>query len=272
MKVVPIACGRCYECRQAKRREWLARLNEEFETTKFVKVITLTFKTERYDEEEDPNVFAAKKIELWRKRIVKRYKKAWRYWLITEKGHLGTERTHLHGFIFEDVTDAEIEESWIEGFVYAETKSSENAVDYCLKYITKNDDKHPDFYPRIFCSKGIGRNYVKKWDAVKNKFAGEETDENYVTPHGQKVPLPIYYRNKIYTEKQREELWIKKLNEHTRYVLGQKIDISTKAGIKEYYNALDWAQRESEKSGFQSPNDWKKTKYEKQREKFLQEE
>ena len=38
--------------------------------------------------------------------------------------------------------------------------------------------------------------------------------------------MPIYYRNKIYSEEEREKLWIQKLNSNTRYILGEKIDIS----------------------------------------------
>ena len=35
--------------------------------------------------------------------------------------------------------------------------------------------------------------------------------------------MPIYYRNKIYTENERENLWIKKLNENVRYIGKNKV-------------------------------------------------
>ena len=43
---------------------------------------------------------------------------------------------------------------------------------------------------------------------------------------GHKQALPIYWRNKIYSEEEREKLWLQKLDKKERYVNGQKIDIS----------------------------------------------
>ena len=54
--------------------------------------------------------------------------------------------------------------------------------------------------------------------------------------------LPIYYRNKIYTEDEREKLWIQKLNKEIRYVLGEKIDVSKKEGQNKYMRKLKAAQ------------------------------
>ena len=50
----------------------------------------------------------------------------------------------------------------------------------------------------------------------------KKTIEHYTTRNGIKLALPIYYRNKIYTDEQREKLWINLLDKHIRYINGIK--------------------------------------------------
>ena len=53
------------------------------------------------------------------------------------------------------------------------------------------------------------------------------------------MALPMYYRNKIYTEEEREKLWIVKLDKEERWVCGEKVSI--KGNEYEEYNKLrDW--------------------------------
>ena len=49
-----------------------------------------------------------------------------------------------------------------------------------------------------------------------------ETDETYRTRKGLKLALPIYYRNKIYAEEEKEKLWIEKLDKKERWIDGEK--------------------------------------------------
>ena len=83
------------------------------------------------------------------------------------------------------------------------------------------DIDHPNYTPKILCSKGIGSNYVNTYNATRNKYNGEETKEYYVTRTGHKLALPIYYRNKIYSEDEREQLWLHKLDKEERWVMGE---------------------------------------------------
>ena len=59
------------------------------------------------------------------------------------------------------------------------------------------------------------------------------------------MAMPIYWRNKIYSESEREELWLMKLDKQTRYVMGEKVDISKdeKAyeGLVKYYREINKA-------------------------------
>ena len=84
-------------------------------------------------------------------------------------------------------------------------------INYIIKYVTKVDSKHKNFVPKILCSKGLGCSYLNRYDSNLNKFKGKETKEYYrniVT--GVKLSLPIYYRNKIYKEEEKEILWLNK--------------------------------------------------------------
>ena len=41
--------------------------------------------------------------------------------------------------------------------------------------------------------------------------------------NGGKTALPIYYRNKIYSEEEREKLWLNKLDNNVRWIEGIKV-------------------------------------------------
>ena len=45
--------------------------------------------------------------------------------------------------------------------------------------------------------------------------------------NGGKLNLPIYYRNKLFTEEEREKLFLDKIEKGIVYVLGIKIDLKT---------------------------------------------
>ena len=53
--------------------------------------------------------------------------------------------------------------------------------------------------------------------------------------------LPIYYRNNIYNDNEKENLWLMKLDNNIRYVCGEKIDVSITDD--NYYNVLKFHQK-----------------------------
>ena len=67
----------------------------------------------------------------------------------------------------------------------------------------KVDEKHPNYKPIILTSAGIGNQFTNSADFHKHKFKGTDTKEYYRTRTGLKVSLPIYFRNKLYTEEER---------------------------------------------------------------------
>lgn len=303
--MVPVGCGNCIECRKQKSREWQVRLAEDIKEHTNAKFITLTFSNEKITEirdniyeEADKNktmrpegylldneiaTYATRHyLERWRKK----YGKSQRHWFVTELGHNGTEHVHMHGIIWTDESLDEVEKIWQYGHVwkgrkmvdkngqsYIQNYVNAKTVNYIVKYVSKIDTIHKDYRSKILTSAGIGRRYTEQkiGDWQKNKFNGERTNEAYRTQTGNKLSLPIYMRNKIYSEEEREKLWLQKLDKQERWVLGQKIDISK--GEDEYNRALKYAQQTNRELGYGSDEkNWEESQYEHQRRILKQKE
>ena len=74
-----------------------------------------------------------------------------------------------------------------------------------------------------------------------------------------KINLPIYYRNKLFTEKERELLFIDKIEKGIIYVLGIKIDLKTE---ESRYNGVLVSERERcERLYHDNPKEWNERKY-----------
>jgi len=285
---VPVACGKCMECKHKKARDWQVRLSEEIKTNKNGKFVTLSFSNEAINElkeaiennekkfnklniqsennglsgynldNEIATIATRRFLERWRKK----YKKSIRHWLVSELGSTNTERIHLHGILFTDEIE-DIEKIWKYGNVYIGDYVNEKTINYMVKYVHKTDKKHPNYNSKILTSPGIGKNYTTTSNANKNKFKPKETIETYTNRTGQKVALPIYYRNKIYTEEEKEKLWIEKLDKQIRWVDGQKVDVSK--DLKCYYRLLKEAQRKNKELGYGNDEvNWEKKYYENQ--------
>ena len=121
-----------------------------------------------------------------------------------------------------------------------------------IKYVTKFDNKHKNYKPIICTSNGIGNNYKVS--------PSEKNEDKYRTEKGYKLTMPIYYRNKIYTEDEREELWIKKLDENIRYIGSNKVkgeDVETILQLLRQERAINKAD------GYGGDEDtWQKKEYE----------
>lgn len=272
----PIGCGKCIECRKQKSAGWKVRLNEDIRMNKNAVFVTLTFDEEhllkwgsmvddapdKIVENEIARIAVRHFLEKWRKKT----KKSVRHWLITELGHKGTERIHIHGIIWTYDKNLIIEK-WDNGFVYLGTYVNETTIGYIVKYITKIDSDHKGFEPKIFASAGIGAGYFKRDDHKTNKFNGINTREYYQTRSGYKLNLPKYYRNKIYSDDEKEKLWINKLDKNERWVLGTKIDISKSED--RYYTILKQAHEKNKRLGYgDDTEEWSITRYKKDRKKL----
>ncbi|AXH74230.1 MAG: putative replication initiation protein [Microviridae sp.] len=290
----PIKCRKCLECRKQRGRDWSIRLFEEVKQNKGGIFITLTFNKESYakinsmsiekkDKDgneytvnindlegyEKDNAIATKAVRLFTERYRKATGKQPRRWLVTELGHNGTERIHLHGIIWSKVSREKLKELWGYGFVwdgYNEIQGSVNYVNdttikYLTKYLTKIDTKHKNYTSIVLASKGIGG----KYDGEFNIYKGEKTNESYTTGTGHKVALPSYYRNKIYSDDEKERLWTAKLDKNIRYVCGEIARTD-----KEYYELLEYHQKRANQLGYGCKNDWNRITAQEERKIYLQ--
>lgn len=276
VKLVPIGCGNCMECLKKKAREWKVRLNEEIKNSKNGIFITFTFSDEsikelgkdcKLDGYERDNFIAKKGVRRFLERWRKKYKKSVKHWLITELGHNGTENVHLHGIIWTNESENTIAELWKYGYIWTNLRKggfvNEKTINYITKYCTKRDEKHPNYKAKILTSQGIGKKYIGSYNSKKNKFDDKNTIEYYQTNKGNKLALPIYYRNKIYTDEEREKLWLNKLDEKVRYVDGTKIDISE--GDEKYYKKLEIARQKNNELGYgNDEKNWDLIRYERE--------
>lgn len=285
---VPIGCGLCMECMKQKANGWKVRLMEEIKTDKRGKFVTLTFSNEHYTklikvleekkikatgyllDNEIATIAVRRFLERWRKE----HKKSVKHWLITELGQGETEHLHLHGILFTDEIH-KLERIWKYGYVWRGKKKNgmiinyvnDSTISYMTKYVTKTDIKHKYYKAKIFTSAGIGSNYVNTFNATRNKFKGKETDTTYTTRDGVKYNLPIYWRNKIYTEKEREELWLNQLDLNIRYVGGEAVIGDNE---KAYHGLLYHYRKLNTEMGYGAPDNWVAREYEHKRRIIMQ--
>lgn len=263
MAWITAACGKCYECRKQKANAWKIRMLEEQKEHKICYFVTLTIDDksykglkEKYDLKDDNDV-ATKAMRLWLERCRKQLKHSVKHWFITEKGHEGSKRVHLHGIIFDEKGAQMAKNHWNYGFVFIGYMVNQRTINYIVKYMLKPDTEN-DFEGKVLCSPALGKNYIKSHNATNNKYKGKRTDEMYRTPSGVKLRLPTYYRNQIYTEKEREALWKIRLNKGLVYVMGEEININN---TKLYYESLDYYQKKSETVHKCAPPKWDQTTY-----------
>lgn len=237
---------------------------------------TITEKIELngYDTDNAIATYGTRKfLERWRKK----HGKSLRHWFITELGHKGTQNVHMHGIVWTNEDVRELEKAWDYGFIWiGERRESgkivnyvtEKTVNYITKYVQKVDFEHRYYKPKILTSAGIGAGYMKRSDVLKNKFNGENTNESYTTKTGHKIKLPIYFRNKIYSDEEREKLWIIKLNQEIRWVGGEQV--SVKDGYEEYWGVLEHYRKRNQKLGYgTSTIDWSQKQYEEELRNLL---
>lgn len=266
LRYITAACGKCYECRKQKARQWQVRMAEEIRHDKAGIFVTLTISEESWANLEEKyklsteSDYIKKMVKLFLERIRKKTGKSVKHWLITERGGTNTERYHLHGIIWGDQAEMLTREMWQYGFVFIGTFVTEQTINYITKYLTKKDTKHPDFIGDILCSAGIGKDYLNRSDSELNRYREKKTNETYRLRDGRKLNLPVYYRNKIYTEEEREKLFLQKIEKGDVWILGQKCKI---ADTEIYFKLLKQAQQDCQQIHGDNPVQWEVDKYQK---------
>lgn len=255
---VPIKCGKCMECRKQNQSQWVVRLSEEIRKNPEALFVTLTFNEESYkelaaitkNENEMCRIALRKMLENYRVQN----KHTIRHWVATELGDDG--RIHMHGIFWTD--RKVIEKYWKYGFIFIGTWVNEQTIFYITKYIMKVSTVDKNFTPKILCSKGIGANYLNRYDVHNNRYKEKRTDESYRLRDGRKISLPDYYKRKIYSEKEREKLWIEKQERGYRYIMGEKVNVDNE---QEYFSLLNFYREKAKRILNEKPQDWDREKH-----------
>ena len=270
-RTIKLNCGWCKECRKELATTWQIRLTEEYKSNQNAEFVTLSFAPKEIAELEkeihrtkykgiegddiDVNILAAFALRRFSERWRKENKKTPRYWMITELGHKNTERIHLHGIVWQKENEnvkEQVEKHWKYGNIFIGQWVNEQTINYITKYITKLDNQHKGYKQRIFCSKGIGKEYIER-NGYIHLYNGEDTITTYRDKQGYKKKMPRYYVQKLWTEEEREKLWQIQLDKKITYIEKQKFTLENQDDLKyreRYLNTLKTTRRLNEENGF----------------------
>jgi hypothetical protein len=188
--------------------------------------------------EENPNEIAAKGLRLFLERVRKETGKSIKHWCVTELGEKN-DRIHFHGIFFGQKSAELIKKHWKYGFVFIGGYCNSKSINYMTKYMLKVDIKHPTFKQIVLASAGIGAGYLNRIDYLWQKQNYKNINvATYTFRNGTKMAMPKYYKNKIFTDKERERMWINNLNRGLLWIYGEKVkadDWKTIDNLREYW-------------------------------------
>ena len=126
LNYVPVACGKCYECRKKKAREWRIRLAEEIRHNKSY-FVTLTIDDENLEMlknelevksvKGNENNIATLALRKFLERCRKKTGKSLKHWCVTQLGE-DRGRIHLHGIFFGNNAAELAIEKWKYGYIF----------------------------------------------------------------------------------------------------------------------------------------------------------
>lgn len=236
-----VSCGKCHDCRERKRFEWVIRLTHEGQYSETRYFLTLTYDPESLPILSNGEISRASALDpsslgiqtLWprdhetfmkRLRIAQRRKGQMsshkiRYYMTAEYGTGGTARPHYHYILFglDPKISKLIPEIWNLGHIKIGSVSKAS-INYVAGHQHKKWILPPGaIKPFTRMSKGLGKEYIKH-----NRHLHDSNEENepngLVTVNGYKHPLPEYYRNKIFHKVQRDYLRDKAIQENDKRI------------------------------------------------------
>jgi len=219
-----VPCGKCARCITRRKIEWAFRMTQEMKDSNTAYFVTLTYERETvpYSNKGQKTLDKADLQKFW-KRLRQNQKRSnttiehlYKNLARTDKikyyaaGEYGDEknRPHYHAIIY-NASRTVIEKSWTLGHTQV-VPASEESIAYVTKYLDKRISdpegqkrakkvKLPEYNEM---SEKIGYSYIEK----NKEWHLKNPDVLYVTtPKGFKIPMPRYYREKIFNYDQRIE-------------------------------------------------------------------
>lgn len=209
---IDVPCGRCINCLRSRSTNWRIRLIEEYrymssEARNNSFFVTLTIKPEYYEKiVKDPSKYIRRFLD----RVRKHCGNSPRHFIVTEYGE-NTDRYHFHGIFFDFPTDiTNLEDLWKYGFVNIRNLT-ERRVAYIASYITKQLEDlvvEPKYVEKIFVSPGLGKAYTDDpYNHLFHRRHGEPIPI-MINDSGMMQLLPRYFRNKLFTDDELDNLKI----------------------------------------------------------------
>lgn len=264
--LVETRCGKCMECMKQKANGWRTRLLEEVREDKTGVFVTWSFNDESLEKlaKKTKGIWGYEQDNEIAKVAMRYYWENWRsatgksvkHWCVTEIGGRFTERIHVHGIVWTNNVEL-IKKKWKYGNVYLGEYVNESTCHYIVKYLHKTDEKHKEYISRIFTSSGIGKGYTERRDSNRNKYQGERTNQTYKSREGKVMALPSYYRRKMYTDEEREQMWMEMLDKGEKWVDGRSVETS------QYEKVREEARKKNKRLGWgDDEKDWERKHYE----------
>jgi len=213
---VNVPCGKCLACIERRKTEWCFRMEEEARFAKSKYFVTLTYRQDKVPYDKYGNkILVQKDLTNFMKRLRHHHCKVYNMDMykhgITRNdkikmfacGEYGSERgrPHFHLIIFNGC-EKDILKSWDMGKVDCVRVTGNGASAYIMKYMDKHLGKKQDWRkPKEFTtqSEGIGESYVER---MKTWHKNNLDVAYVVSPKGAMLPMPRYYRLKMYTEEE----------------------------------------------------------------------
>lgn len=217
-----VPCGKCAFCLVNRRSSWMFRVHHEMRNQNYPGYfLTLT-----YDEQHVKRVRTSsgvrlslrfRDVQLFLKRV-RKAKHYCKYICVGEYGSV-TKRPHYHMLLWTDCKPDDLANYWRMGSIHFGTITMQSAM-YTLKYIIQPKVKQEAFFDplgnlegvlektRAQFSRGIGIEYLN--NGVYEWHSDDRDNPKYFSYiNEQKVALPRYYRDKMFTK------WQNDLNRET---------------------------------------------------------
>lgn len=199
-----VRCGKCAPCLAFTRNEKFIRLREHMKDYDYTTFITLTYSDENLVYAINPTL-SVRDVQLFMKRLRKNLNGLpISYYLIGEYG-TRYKRPHYHLLLFglsKKAVMKFVPRAWDLGHVHVGTVN-DRSINYVCKYHVLRNRNVPEGSqkPFLLTSKEIGIRYVEKMA----QWHKERLQDGYFYQfYDIKLPLPRYYKEKIFSEQDKE--------------------------------------------------------------------
>lgn len=203
-KVVP--CGKCKACRRRKQASWSFRLLQEMQRSTSAAFLTMTYADHELAYGERYPTLVKRELQLFKKRLRKAQSKLTndkiKYYSVGEYSPEG--RPHYHSIMFNLhptlMLDGPLSKIWTHGHVRVDDCNI-RTIQYCTKYVMKSSVQPLNGKEREFAmmSKRLGDNFLTP---QMIKYYKENQIPYIVWKDGQKMTMPRYYKERIFTEEE----------------------------------------------------------------------